>query len=208
MYNYVKQAYLPNSRIWKAIRVLVENQATSPADIIKYLWNVPWTVSIWPYQSVIKLKQWTMAWVQAKEWWYDVALDVVDGGFGNKVSNGFTFKDIQDISKINWYDDVLKNRDKHFRKVTEKIKDRQGENTTRTRWVLSEDWLGKFWLETKNLTLASLWIEISWAENVKEIFKEKMKWLEGMKLSNDTIDALAENWGYSEVVSKIENVLC
>lgn len=208
MYNYVKQAYLPNSRIWKSVRALVENQATNPADIIKYIWNIPWTVSIWPYQSVIKLKQWTMAWVQAKEWWYDVALDVVDGGFGNKVSNGFTFKDIQDISKINWYDDVLKNRDKYFRKVTEKVKDRQGKNTTRTRWVLSEDWLDKFWLETKNLTLASLWIEISWAENVKEIFKEKMKWLEGMKLSNDTIDALAENWGYSEVVSKIENVLC
>lgn len=209
MYNYVKQAYLPNSRIWKAVKVLVENQATSPADIIKYLWNVPWAVSIWPYQSVIKLKQWTMAWVQAKEWWwYDVALDIVDGWFGNKVSNGFTFKDIQDISKINGYDDVLKNRDKYFRKVTEKIKDRWGKDATRTRWVLSEDWLDKFWLETKNLTLASLWIEISWAENVKEIFKEKMKWLEGMKLSNDTIDALADNWGYNEVVSKIENVLC
>jgi hypothetical protein len=35
-----------------------------------------------------------------------------------------------------------------------------------------------------------------------------MKWLEGMKLSGDTIDALADNWGYNEVVSKIENVLC
>ena len=207
MYNYVKQAYLPNSRIWKAVKVLVENQSTNPADIIKYIWNIPWTVSIWPYQSVIKLKQWTMAWVQAKEWWYDVALDVVDRWFGNKVSEWFTLKDIQDISKINSYDDVLKNKDKYFRKITEKVGDWDRARTIE-RWVLTEDGLDRFWLEAKNLTLASLWIEISWAENVKEIFKEKMKWLEGMKLSDDTIDALADNWGYNEVVSKIENVLC
>lgn len=207
MYNYVKQAYLPNSRIWKAVRVLVENQSTNPADIIKYIWNIPWTVSIWPYQSVIKLKQWTMAWVQAKEWWYDVALDVVDRWFGNKVSEWFTLKDIQDISKLSSYDDVLKNKDKYFRKITEKVGDWDRARTIE-RWVLTEDGLDRFWLEAKNLTLASLWIEISWAENVKEIFKEKMKWLEGMKLSDDTIDALADNWGYNEVVSKIENVLC
>lgn len=207
MYNYVKQAYLPNSRIWKSVRALVENQATNPADIIKYIWNIPWTVSIWPYQSVIRLKQWTMAWVQAKEWWYDVALDVVDRWFGNKVSEGFTLKDIQDISKLDGYNDIMKDKDKYFRKVTEKVGVWDNARNVE-RWVLTEDGLDRFWLEAKNLTLASLWIEISWAENVKEIFKEKMKWLEGMKLSDDTIDALADNWGYNEVVSKIENVLC
>lgn len=207
MYNYVKQAYLPNSRIWKAVRVLVENQSTNPADIVKYIWSIPWTVSIWPYQSVIKLKQWTMAWVQAKEWRYDVALDVVDRWFGNKVSEGFTLKDIQDISKLDGYNDIIKDKDKYFRKVTEKVGVWDNARNIERR-ILSEDGLERFWLETKNLTLASLWIEISWAENVKEIFKEKMKWLEGMKLSGDTIDALADNWGYNEVVSKIENVLC
>lgn len=208
MYNYVKQAYLPNSRIWKAVREIVKNKATNPADIIKYIWWIPWTVSIGPYQSRIKLKQGTLAWVQSKNGgWYDTALDSIDWWFGNKVSRGFTFKDIQDISKIKWYEDVLKNRDKYFRKVTEKVK-RWGKDGTQTRRILSEDGLDKFWLEAKNLTLASLWIEISWAEDVKQIFKEKMKDLEGMNLSKDTIEALAENWGYTEVVSKIENILC
>lgn len=207
MYNYVKQAYYWDTRIWKAVRAMVENKATNPADIIKYIWWIPWTVSIGPYQSTIRLKQGTLAWVQAKKWWYDAALDSIDWWFGHKVSRGFTFKDIQDMSKIKWYEDVLKNREKYFRKVTEKI-NRGWKDATQTRWILSEDWLEKFWLEAKNLTLASLWIEISWAENVKEIFKEKMKELEGMNLTDETIDALAENWGYSEVVSKIENVLC
>lgn len=205
MYNYVKQAYWANSRIWKAVRAIVENWATNPADIIKYVWNVPWTVSIWPYQSVIKLKHWTLAWVEAKNWWrYDVALDNIDWWFGSKVLNGFTFKDIQDISKINGYDDVLKNKDKYFRKVVEKTKN----GWTRTRRVLTEDGLDKFGLEAKSLSLDSLWIEISEAENVREIFKEKMKNLSNMKLSEDTINALADGGGYSEVVSKVENILC
>lgn len=208
MYNYVRQAYQWDTRIWKAVRAIVQNKATNPADIIKYIWWIPWTVSVWPYQSTIRLKQWTLAWVQTKNrGWYDIALDSIDWWFGHKVSRWFTFKDLQDMSRIDWYEDILKNRDKYFRKVTEKIK-KWGKDSTQTRWILSEDWLDRFWLEAKNLTLASLWIEISWAEDVKAIFKEKMKELEGMKLSEDTIDALAENWGYNEVVSKIENILC
>lgn len=205
MYNYVKQAYKPNSYIGKAVRAMVENNATNPADIIKFVWWIPWTVSVWPYKSVIRLSQWTMAWVAAKEWWwYNVALDVVDGWFGNKVTEWFTFSDIQDIAKLDWYEDILENRWKYFRKVTEKTIDWK----QRTRWLLNEAGLDRFWLEPRNLTLASLWIEISWAENARKIFKEKMKDLEWMKLSDDTIEALADNGWYDEVVSKISNILC
>lgn len=205
MYNYVKQNYWANSMVWKAVRDILVNKNTSPADIIKYTWSIPGIVEIWPYKSVIRLTHWTLAWVEAKGWWfYSAALDAVDGWFGDKVMRWFTYKDIQDLSKIKWYEDTFKNRDELFRKVESKAKDW----STIERWFLTEKWLDNFWLEAKNLTLDSLWISLSEAENVKEILKEKMAWLKWSKLSENTINELADGGWYNEVVKDVKNVLC
>lgn len=205
MYNYVKQNYWANSNIWKAVREILVNKNTSPADIIKYTWAIPGIVEIWPYKSIIQLSHWTLAWVEAKWWWfYDIALDAINGWFGDKVTRGFTFSDIQDLSKIKGYEDVLNNRGNLFRKVETKTPDWR----SRTLWYLTEDGLDRFWLEAKNLTTESLWVSLSDAENVREILKEKMADLKWNKLTKETIDALADWWWYNEVVSKIENILC
>lgn len=204
MYNYVKQNYWANSMVGKAVRDILINKNTSPADIIKYTWSIPGIVEIWPYKSVIRLTHWTLAWVEAKGWWfYNAALDSIDGWFGDKVMRWFTYEDIQNLSKIKWYEDTLKNRHSLFRKVETKWPD----GNTRTRWFLTEDWLDNFWLEAKSLTLESLWVKLSEAENVREVLKEKMAWLEWSKLSKWTVDELADGGWYNEVVKDIKNIL-
>lgn len=196
LYNYVKQAHWENSAIWAAIRHIVRNQNTTAADILKYLWRIPWDVKIWPYESIIKLKHWTLAWVQAKDgWWYDPALDVLDGGFNRRVTGWFTDKDIVDISKIKGYEDTLKNKNKWFNKVWD-------------TYYLNDEWLDAFWLSSRSLTLESLWVTVEQAENTREILKERMKDLNNKKIDPDTIDALADSGWYDELVNKVKEILC
>lgn len=205
MYNYVKQNYWANSTVWRAVRELLTNKSTTPADIIKYTWNIPGEVSVWPFKSSIELTHGTRADVVAKWWWlYDVELDAINGWFGDKVSQWFTLEDIQALSKIKNYEDVFKDRDNLFREVTIKNNNWNDE----TLWYLTEDGLDRFWLEARWLTADSFWIEISSAENVREILKERMAWLERNNLSEDTINKLADWWWYDEVVNDISNVLC
>ncbi len=196
MYNYVKQAYWANSNIWKSVRQIVINKNTSPADIMKYVWRIPWDVQFWPYTSVIRLKHWTTAWVSAKDgWWYDIKLDALDWWFDRRVYWWFTDEDISKISNIDWYDDIAKNKKEFFDKVWD-------------NYFLKEEWLSRFWLNAKSLTLESLWVDISQAENTREILKEKMKNLSTKKVSDDTINMLADWWWYDEIVNKVKEILC
>ena len=196
LYNYVKQAHWENSAIWAAVRHIVRNQNTTAADILKYLWRIPWDVKIWPYESIIQLKHWTLAWVQAKDgWWYDPALDVLDGGFNRRVTGWFTDKDIADVSKIKGYEDTLKNKNKWFNKVWD-------------TYYLSDEWLDAFWLSSRSLTLESLWVTVEQAENAREILKERMKDLNNKKIDPDTIEALADSGWYDELVNKVKEILC
>lgn len=196
LYNYVKQAYWGESHLWKAVRQILINKNTSPADIIKYVWRIPWDVQFGPYTSVIRLKNWTLAWVAAKDWWrYDIALDALDWWFARRVSNGFSENDIREISWLNWYNDVYKDKDRLFRKSWDK-------------YYLSNEWLDYFNLSKNSATLEALWIDIADAENVREIFKEKMKDLPNKKISERWINMLADTWGYDEIVNKVKEILC
>ena len=196
MYNYVKQAYWENSYIWKNVRELANNRATSPADIIKYVWNIPWTVKAWPYTSIIRLKHWTAAWVKTKEWeWYDIVLDNLDWGFDSRLRDWFSESDIRKISSMDWYKDTYKEKDRLFKKVWDK-------------YYLTEDWLERFNLAPTSITLESLWITFEQAENTRKILKEKMKNLNGSKLQEGTIEDLADFGWYDEVVGKVKEILC
>ena len=194
MFNYVTQAFGSNSQIAKNIRLILANGSTNIADVFKYLWKLPWEVSIWPYVSTIQLKNWTSAAVTAGAKWYDPALDVATWWFDAKLRNWFTQTDLDKISKIDWHSDVNKNKWEWFYKVWDK-------------YYLNEAWAEHFWLELWNLSLESVWVSLADAENVKSLLKEKMKDLKSKRISDPTAEKLADTWGYEEVVTKVKEVL-
>ena len=199
MYNYLNQFYDLNnqSMVAKSIRRIVNDWATNPADLFKYVGKIAWTVELGPYVSTIQLKNGTQAAAVLKNWEYDAALDQINGWFASKISNWFTQWDLEDISKIRNYSDILENKDKLFRKVDNK-------------YYLSQEWLDHFWLKAENQWLESLWIALEEAENVRELFREKMKAIRetDKAIKPNTIDAIADSWAYTDVVEKIQEIVC
>ena len=196
LYNYLNQFFNLDSQssIAKNMRSIVTNGSTNIADLVKYVGKIPWTVEFWPYVSTIQLKNWTKATVMGD---YDKALDTIDGWFASKINWGFTQWDLTNINKIADYSDVLENKNKYFREVDGK-------------YYLTNEGLNRFKLSAENQWLASLWVELAEAENVKEIFKEKMKAIRTSEkaITDETVDAIADSWAYSEVVEKIKEVVC
>lgn len=195
MYDYINQTFGSNSEIAKKIRLILNNGSTNAADIIKYLWKIPWEVSFWPYVSTIRLKQWTQADVLAKWDGYNKALDSITGWFDNKLRTWFTDADIEDISKIKWFASIEQDKDKLFYTIDGKK-------------YLTLDWLERFGLKAENASLETLWISLKDAENIRETFKDRMKELQSKKIEDSTIDSIADSGWYEEVLSKVKEIMC
>lgn len=196
MYNYISQAYWANTTIAKNIRQILSNQSLNPADIIKYVGNIPWTVAFWPYTSSITLKHWTRVWITSTglNWQYKAVLDTLDWWFDKRLAQWFSSEDIEKISTLPWFKDVLNKKNEYFFKMWD-------------NYYLTDDWLKAFDLEKGNIPIESLGVSIAEAENVREILKERMKNLRWINLEPTTIDALAD-WGwYNAVVEKVKEVL-
>ena len=194
MYNYISQAFGSNSQIAKNVRLILNNGWTNIADIVKYIWRIPWDVSVWPFVSTIRLKNGTSAMASTVKDTYDTALDVATWWFDAKLRNWLTQEDLRKISELNNYSNVRKDRDKLFYEMDWK-------------YFSKEEWLKTFWLKAENLSLESLWVTLASAENTREIFKERMKNLAGKNISDDTVDKLADSWWYEEIISKVKEVL-
>lgn len=196
-WNFISQAYWANSNIGKNIRLILANGSTNIADVYKYLGKIPWKVSIWPYISTIQLKNWTSAnvlWTWEK-WMYNPKLDsIYSWNFTTKLNDWFTDWDISKLGKTDEFGELSKNKDKYFYKVWD-------------RYYLNEEWIKKLWMKAENLTLEALWVSLARAEDVKWIFKEKMKNLKNNNLKPDTVNAVADTWAYDEIVYKVKEVL-
>lgn len=199
MYNYLNQVYDLNnqSMVAKNIRSILTNGSTNPADLAKYVGKIPGTVEFWPYVSTIQLKNGTRADVLPKSGSYDAWLDSLEGWFASKISWWFTQSDLNQISEIQKYKDIVAEKSKYFREADGK-------------YYLNDAWLKRFGLDLENQWLSALWVELAEAENVKEIFKEKMKKIRTSEksITDDTVDAVAESGAYSEIVDKIKEIVC
>lgn len=202
-WNFVSQTYWSNSNIAKNVRRILANGSTNIADVYKYLGRIPWEVSIWPYVSKIQLKNWTEAYVvwTREKWLYDEKLDAAFAwNFTNKIRNWFSAEDIDTLSKIKKeYSELDTNKDKYFYK----IENPDGTST----YHLNEQWLKKLWMKAENLSLEALWVSLARAEDVKWIFKEKMKNLTNKNIKDNTVDRIADTWAYDEIVYKVKEVL-
>lgn len=201
MYSYVNQAFWSNSTIGKRIRQILQNENTNVADVIKYLWNIPWDVELWPYVSTIKFKNWTRAdiYAKGKTWEYTPILDsLFNWWFDRKISEGFSQADLDRLSEVPWFKNIESNKAQYFNKI-------EDENWIPT-YYLNEKWLNRFWLKAESITLESLWISLKDAENSIEALN-KIKWAEWVNISQDTIEYLAHTWGYEEITLKVKEVL-
>ena len=200
-YSYVSQALGANSTMGKRIRQILQNKNTNIADAIKYLWNIPGQVSVWPYVSTIKFKNWTRANVYTKNtlWEYDPLLDsAFNWGFSSRVEKGFSQADLDALSELNWYKNIEKNKSKWFTEVTD--------DNWNTTYYLTKEWLNRFWLKAESMTLESLWVTLKEAENTREALM-KAKWVKSVNLSEDTIDYIANTWAYDEITWKVRELL-
>lgn len=191
MWSMVNQTYWSNSTIWKRIRQMLANGSTNIADVVKYLWRIPWDVAIGPYVSTIKFKNWTQAIVAAtwKEWQYDIALDtILPWWFDKRVREGFSVEDINRLNKESRYSEEW------FDKVWD-------------TYYLNQEGLTHYWLKAENASLESLWVSLKDAENTRELFKEKMKDLADKKISDTTVDMIADSGWYEEITLKVKEVL-
>lgn len=201
VYSYVNQAFWANSTIGKSVRRMLQSEKTNVADMIKYLGNVPWTVEVWPFVSNIRLKNWTRAAALVKNstWEYDPVLDsIFDWGFDSRVRKWFSQADIEKLAETKWYSWIEKNKWRYFYSVT----DDKGIPT----YYLTQEWLNRFGLKAESLTLESLWVSLKESENTMEALNA-IKWVEGVKISPETVDALAMTGWYDEITSKVKEVL-
>ena len=199
-YSYVNQAFGSNSTIGKRVRQILQNKNTNIADAIKYLGNIPGEVSVWPFVSTIKFKNWPRANVLATWdlWEYDPILDsALNWGFATRIENWFSQADLDRLAKYEWYSDIEKNKWKWFDEIT---------NENWTTYFLNEEWLNHFWLKAENMSLESLWISIKDAQNTREALM-KIKWAKWVKISPDAIDSLADSWWYDEITLKVKELL-
>lgn len=198
LYNYLNQFYDLNSQsdFARRVRSIVTNGSLTASDLFKYIGKIPWDVEFWPFVSKIQLKNWTKASVYSN-WWYDTLLDTLDGWFAPRVSWGFSIWDIDKISKLDNYSDIIENKNKWFY-------ERSG------RYYLTEEWLTHFNLTPESLTLEALWLKLADVENTKETLKTTLKNITSNKklISDETVDAIAETGAYDEIVEKVKEIVC
>lgn len=198
-YRYINQAFGANSTIGKTVRQILENKNTNVADIVKYVGRIPGEVSVGPFVSTIKFKNWTRANVYTVGEKYDAVLDsVLDWGFSTKVQKWFAQADIDSLSKISKYSDVEKNKAKWFNSIAT--------DDGWTTYYLNEAWLKHFWLKAESITLESLWVALKEVENTREAL-QKIKWVNWVKISDTTVDRIANAWAYDEITQKVQEVL-
>ena len=203
-YSYVNQAFWANSTIWKTVRQILQNSNTNVADVVKYLWGMPWEVEIGPFVSSIKFKNWVKANAYVdrdiyKDWNYDPVLDSIFGWwFNSRVKDWFSEQDLAKLGETKWYTNIEGNRDKYFDKVV-------ADDWT-TTYYLNKEWLSRFGLKAEAQTLESLWITLKEAENTYEALNS-IKWIQSVNLSDTTIDNLANTWAYEEITLKVREVL-
>lgn len=200
-YSYINQAFGANSTVWKRVRQILQNKNTNIADVIKYLWNIPWEVSVWPYISTIRFKNWTRANVFTKNttWEYDPVLDsIFSWWFDSRIKNWFSQADLDTLSETKWYSNLEKNKWKWFNEVTDE--------NWKTTYYLTKEWLDRFWFKPESITLESLWVTLKEAENTREALNN-IKWVESVKISDKAIDYLAETWAYDEITWKVRELL-
>lgn len=201
MQQYINQFYRQDTDIARQMNRLIQNELTNPADIIKYLWKIPWQVSFWPYVSKIKLKSWTDATVVWEAWSDKIKkqLNTIDWGIAAKVEWWFSPDDIANLKKIEGFSDVADDvKWEYFTEVDEHWKKH-----------LTEKWLEKLWMKAENIDLFTLWIEISEAENAREALnKLKTITTPKKKIKEATVDAVVDSWAYGNVVNKIKEIVC
>lgn len=206
MYRMLTQVYNldNNSQVARNIRAIISKDWTNIADMAKYLWWIPWTVEVWPWTSTIKLKN-ANGNIESRVWSYAVwgtqynqALDVaVDGWLHSKLQNGFTIQDINNISSIPAYKDI---NESLFSLADD------------GKYYITEDWLKRLWIETKDMPLSWVAREINKAEEwqVSNKFKEIMSEIRNSnkQISDDTINLVANSQTYQEVRDKVADVVC
>lgn len=199
--QYINEFYRQDSDIARKMNILIQNDLTNPADIIKYLWRIPWQVSFGPYVSKIKLKNWTDATVVWETWSDNIKkqLNTIDWGIAAKVEQWFSPDDIANLKKIEWFSDVADDAKWEYFTVAD-------ENWKKH---LTEKWLEKLWMKAENIDLFSLWIQISEAEDARNALgKLKEITTPNKKIKDATVDAVVDSWAYGNVVNKVKEIVC
>lgn len=201
MHQYINEFYRQDSDIARQMNRLIQSDLTNPADIVKYLWRIPWQVSFGPYVSKIKLKNWTNATVVWEKWSDKIKkkLNTLDWWIASKVENWFSPDDIADLKKIKWYSEVADDAKwEYFYPADENWKKH-----------LTTKWLEKLWMRAENIDLYALWIEISEAETAREALgKLKSVTSPKKKIKDETVDAVVDSWAYGNVVNKVKEIVC
>ena len=194
-----------NSMLWKNIRAIISKEWTTVADLYKYITWISWDVKIWPWTSVIKLKNadWTARTLLWVEWWanmpwYNQKLDmVIDWWLSKKLSKWFDLKDIEAIKSLpeySWVTNDMFTLGKDW------------------KYFITDDWVKALWISTIDMPLEFQAKELAKEEawTVAEKFKEIMKWLRtGRKnISDRTIDEIANSGAYQDVREKVADIVC
>lgn len=197
-----------SSEFYKRLTTLVNSDKTNISDVVKYVLWISWEVEVWPFKSIIKFKDWDS--IQSRylinwKWWskYDLYLDRIDWQFINQLRNWFDEKSIREISKIEWYDWVLKDWD---------INSNMFEYDKKTKkYYINQNWADKFWLNISDYTDA-----LKKADAIEAVAKNDEKIVMKMlkKLSDKSwiwLDTLWEltSWGtFSQIRWVLEEIMC
>ena len=193
-----------NSVLWRNIRAIISKEWTNLADLYKFIGNIPWDVKVWPWRSVIKIKNadgttkgllW-IEWTNAKP--YSIKLDtILDWWLTKKLENWFSLVDINKIKSLPEYSNVT---DSMF------MLDKDW------KYYITKEWVNALGISSVDMPLEYHARELAKAEawDVSEQFRSFMKEINSSKknIQPDTIDEIANSWTYQDVRDKVADIVC
>ena len=215
-YNVLKQVFKQNSAMSKIISDMVTDQRANLADIIKYIWNLDWSVKIWPFISTIKVDKWWKL-VNKTALKYNPWMDlVIDWWLVAWINRWLTRWEIEELIK-QWYIPkdalwdkwLIVNPEEYFVPFKTPYIEKIDKNTSKikdeTRYYLTEKWLEKLWVDSSNIS-NPLAIALM-SDDAKELIEKLKKLPEDKRvLSDEMLDAIWETNAIEKLAENLADI--
>lgn len=199
-YNVLKQVFHQDSAMAKAVTALLTDSRANIADMVKYIWDLDWTVRIWPWISTIKLTDRTWNAVERTVQKYAPWMDLVVEWWLVRWINRWLTKQEIDNLVAQWF-------------INQTIAKEMEANIDDFFSIVSKDWANVYYPTEK--WLEALWVEtnivwdplaiITMSKDTRELI-DKLKTIPSSKRKNISDNLLELMWETNAIDTLARNI--
>lgn len=202
-YNVLKQVFHQDSAMARAVTALLTDSRANIADMVKYIWDLDWTIRIWPWISTIKLtdRAWNTVTRTVEEYapWMDL---VIEWWLVRWINRWLTRQEIDNLIS-QWFINqtsaraMESNMDEYFSAVTKDWS---------TVYYPTEKWLSILWEKwvSTNVVWDPLAI-VTMSKNTRELI-DKLKSLPQSKRPGVSDNLLEQMWETNAIDSLARDI--